>query len=580
MLTDANHTAATHGGGDGGGGGGGGGGVAADADNEGGSSAPAADARGPLKTPAALAGAEATAAAEAAGRRAAAASAASSARENEAMADELRLRAVWHRLLLLRLRGRRNARLRALREAGALATELHAEAAEERVAVARAAAALRLAQRQLHALAQREQRAIVEITCRCSFTADLQLPPSLGDMSDINFINYITSIIECDCVYKYTYCFAPRCPSPQERKEAGTIPSRSWVSSEGARLRTDKPGSTRRKNRAGKYGAARRPGRAAGLGGGAAAGPSSSSLSEKRFGASPSRSAAAARPPPTPRPGPRQGAQRTHVHAVGTAALAYGVLAMEADADKAADVAEGVGGSKKTGGGRSGGAGPSAAEVAGYMPLRGEFDVEWSNEAELLLADLEFGVGRDGTPEPPEERTLKLEDEETHCTAPALQSGGLYEHDRRARKRFTRHHDSANATRSAAANKGGKLPSLILPPPATPAAPAGLGGSGAGAAAAPGQWAYIKRMLVAECARAGMLRREEARELVRIDVRKLGHAFDFCVHAGWLEQSGTGGRGGAPAAALVDGEEGDELGDEEDGLQAVEYARPAAHELL
>ncbi|KAJ1635715.1 hypothetical protein T492DRAFT_964313 [Pavlovales sp. CCMP2436] len=393
----------------------------------------------------------------------------------------------------------------------------------------------------------------------------------------------------------------------------------------------------------------------------------------------------------------RDAAFRTHVHAVGAAALAYGALAMEADADKAADVAEGVGGSKKvsgaaggaaskTGGGRSGGAGPSAAEVAGYMPLRGEFDVEWSNEAELLLADLEFGVGRDGTPEPPEERTLKLEvcalynaklDERARRKAFVLERGlldfrklqaadrrrgreerelwaalrpfarlhtaaehalfvrsllselrlrrriaqlqhyrqmgllslaqaELYERDRRARELFTRHHDSANAMRSAAANKGGKLPSPILPPPT---APAGLGGSGsrAGAVAAvamaeeglaeralsaherqlcatlglqPGQWAYIKRMLVAECARAGTLRREEARELVRIDVRKLGHAFDFCVHAGWLEQSGTGGRGGSPAAALVDGEEGDELCDEEDGLQAVEYALPDAHELL
>ncbi|KAJ1641070.1 hypothetical protein T492DRAFT_250691 [Pavlovales sp. CCMP2436] len=110
---------------------------------------------------------------------------------------------------------------------------------------------------------------------------------------------------------------------------------------------------------------------------------------------------------------------------------------MEADADKAAEIAEGVGGSKKvsgtaggaaskTGGGRSGGAGPSAAEVAGYMPLRGEFDVEWSNEAELLLADLEFGVGRDGTPEPPEERTLKLElDERARRKAFVLERGLL-----------------------------------------------------------------------------------------------------------------------------------------------------------
>ncbi len=29
-------------------------------------------------------------------------------------------------------------------------------------------------------------------------------------------------------------------------------------------------------------------------------------------------------------------------------------------------------------------------EILGYMPLRGEFDVEYDNEAELLLAEMEF----------------------------------------------------------------------------------------------------------------------------------------------------------------------------------------------
>merc|ERR1711865_1201710 len=43
------------------------------------------------------------------------------------------------------------------------------------------------------------------------------------------------------------------------------------------------------------------------------------------------------------------------------------------------------------------------AELAGYMPLRGEFDVEWDNDAELILADMEFVEG-----EPQTERDLKL----------------------------------------------------------------------------------------------------------------------------------------------------------------------------
>jgi transcriptional adapter 2-alpha len=32
----------------------------------------------------------------------------------------------------------------------------------------------------------------------------------------------------------------------------------------------------------------------------------------------------------------------------------------------------------------------SASEIVGYMPLRGDFDVEYDNDAELLLAEMEF----------------------------------------------------------------------------------------------------------------------------------------------------------------------------------------------
>ena len=32
----------------------------------------------------------------------------------------------------------------------------------------------------------------------------------------------------------------------------------------------------------------------------------------------------------------------------------------------------------------------SAAEISGYMPLRHEFAVEWDDDAELILADMEF----------------------------------------------------------------------------------------------------------------------------------------------------------------------------------------------
>lgn len=32
----------------------------------------------------------------------------------------------------------------------------------------------------------------------------------------------------------------------------------------------------------------------------------------------------------------------------------------------------------------------TAAEIVGYMPKRGDFDVEYDNDAELLLAEMEF----------------------------------------------------------------------------------------------------------------------------------------------------------------------------------------------
>ncbi|OWY97730.1 Transcriptional adapter 2-alpha [Phytophthora megakarya] len=45
--------------------------------------------------------------------------------------------------------------------------------------------------------------------------------------------------------------------------------------------------------------------------------------------------------------------------------------------------------------------GPS--QLAGYMPLRGDFDVEYDNEAEVIMADMEFSEG-----DHPAERELKL----------------------------------------------------------------------------------------------------------------------------------------------------------------------------
>jgi hypothetical protein len=43
------------------------------------------------------------------------------------------------------------------------------------------------------------------------------------------------------------------------------------------------------------------------------------------------------------------------------------------------------------------------AELAGFMPRRGDFDLEWENTAEQTLADMEFLPG-----EPPEDKILKL----------------------------------------------------------------------------------------------------------------------------------------------------------------------------
>jgi hypothetical protein len=43
------------------------------------------------------------------------------------------------------------------------------------------------------------------------------------------------------------------------------------------------------------------------------------------------------------------------------------------------------------------------AELAGFMPRRGDFDIEWDNDAEQLVADMEFLPG-----EPPQDRELKL----------------------------------------------------------------------------------------------------------------------------------------------------------------------------
>jgi len=43
-------------------------------------------------------------------------------------------------------------------------------------------------------------------------------------------------------------------------------------------------------------------------------------------------------------------------------------------------------------------------ELAGFIPLRGDFDNEFDNDAERMLSDMEFGLD-----EHPSERELKLQ---------------------------------------------------------------------------------------------------------------------------------------------------------------------------
>ena len=45
----------------------------------------------------------------------------------------------------------------------------------------------------------------------------------------------------------------------------------------------------------------------------------------------------------------------------------------------------------------------TGSELAGYMPRRGDFDVEWDNDAEQILADMEFGPN-----DPHQDRLLKI----------------------------------------------------------------------------------------------------------------------------------------------------------------------------
>eukprot|EP01035_Chromulina_nebulosa_P017699 gene17699-23289_t len=53
---------------------------------------------------------------------------------------------------------------------------------------------------------------------------------------------------------------------------------------------------------------------------------------------------------------------------------------------------------------------PIGYDLPGFMPLREDFDVEFENDAELLLADMEFPLDKDGIgTEHPSERDLKLQ---------------------------------------------------------------------------------------------------------------------------------------------------------------------------
>ena len=45
------------------------------------------------------------------------------------------------------------------------------------------------------------------------------------------------------------------------------------------------------------------------------------------------------------------------------------------------------------------------SDLPGFMPLREDFDIEYENDAELILADMEFDLDDDH----PSERELKLE---------------------------------------------------------------------------------------------------------------------------------------------------------------------------
>lgn len=339
----------------------------------------------------------------------------------------------------------------------------------------------------------------------------------------------------------------------------------------------------------------------------------------------------------------RAAAFERHVARVGPSGHAFGALSMGPSQSAPAEAP--TAGRVRTGAPRI--SGPSAAQqAAGFMPLRGEFDVEWDNEAEVLLADLEFGPGRDGAPEPPEERALKLrvcalynrkleerdrrkafvvsrglldfrrqqaadrkrpreERELASALRPfarlqsqkehaefvrglltelrlrrridalrqyraaglkTLAEAELFDKDRRARESGGR----AEGARQSAKGHAGQRPlSSGVPSVGTTA--------GAGrvlAAAVPhgesavdhllsaheqdlcsalglqaGQYAYMKRVLVTECARRGFLRRDDATALVRIDARRLGNVYDFCVHAGWLNDEPPPSTEPSPAAA-------------------------------
>ena len=99
------------------------------------------------------------------------------------------------------------------------------------------------------------------------------------------------------------------------------------------------------------------------------------------------------------RPGtPPVAEEKTTVHVAGagapqTSGATAAAEAAPAPAEGAAPAAGGPAAAKA-----------AEAKAAGYLPLRREFDVEWDNDAELLVMDVEFVDG-----EPADERALKLE---------------------------------------------------------------------------------------------------------------------------------------------------------------------------